>query len=171
MYACLHVWTPAGIYACLHTLHKSKPTLYELLAYMHARMPTCIYARLPAYIQVSLHIWHTWHRSRPAFMDCMHICIPACMDHDELHMEYASTVLECQEYVYMCMCINVYIYKYTYMYIGINGWSMWYTLVQYQQLLDQDFIHRLMYDLADTFMYIHIYIYILYTDPHKGRRH
>ena len=47
-------------------------------------------------------------------MDCMHICIPACMEHDELYIEYASIVLEGQEYVYMCMCINVYMYEYTY---------------------------------------------------------
>ena len=53
-------------------------------------------------------------------MDCMHICIPVCMEHDELHMEYASKVLERQEDVNMYL----HIYRYTYMYIqlvGING--------------------------------------------------
>jgi len=56
--------------------------------------------------------------------------------------------------------MSIYRYRYTHMYKGRNGWSMWYTLIQYEQRLDQDFIHRLMHDLADTCMYIYIYMHI-----------
>ena len=147
--ACMHAWLPictlGCIHACLHTCHNSKLAYVAAYTYacipaymyvcLHICAPACMYERLPAYMHACMH----GIRASLLCMNCLHICMSACLP--------------------ACMhgCLHIYIG------FPASMTYMWYTLIQYEQLLDHDFIHRLMHDLADTFMdtsFSYIYIYI-----------
>ena len=93
MYACLHTCTSASMserlpaytqawQACIHriTWHKSKPTLYELPACMHACSPAYMHACMHACATAKVYAWIcSCRNSKPAYINRLHICGPACI--------------------------------------------------------------------------------------------
>jgi len=120
-------------------------------AFLHICMSACIYVRLPACMNA-----------------CRHICMLACMAYEQAYFVWTACIYACP---HACLHVRTAGCIYIYIYIGFPASMtyMWYTLIQYEQLLDHDFIHRLMHDLADTFMdtFSYIYIYIKETCMYK----